>query len=161
MLLWHWVCVESPFSYFPQTLRQKHTHAHRRSRGTMEFLIFPKWQHGMEKVSTWRLTRTWHTHTHTCTVPCVWGVKCLLCVYVPSVCCWCQALMTRAPESECVCVSTTPDSDRLRPPVECSKLCTKYTLWRSNTHTHRACSGLVRVSVWFAAYHYALWGKPA
>lgn len=26
---------------------------------TMEFLIIPKWQHGMEKGSTWSLTGTW------------------------------------------------------------------------------------------------------
>lgn len=159
MLLWHWVCVESPFSYFPQTLRQKHTHAHRRSRGTMEFLIFPKWQHGMEKVSTWRLTRTWHTHTHMHSALCLRREVSAVCL-----CALCVLLVPSIDDQgarKWVCVSTTPDSDRLRPPVECSKLCTKYTLWRLNTHTHRACSGLVRVSVWFAAYHYALWGKPA
>ncbi len=94
-----------------------------------------------------------HTHTHACTALCVWGVKCLVCVNVPSVCSQCQALMTGAPEIVCACPlvcvkvcsleSTTPDSDRLRPSVESSRLRRVFSTHSTDrTHTHAVvCSG--------------------
>lgn len=45
-----------PFLLLP-TNSETETHTCTQEK-TMEFLIFPKWQDGMEKVSTWRLTRT-------------------------------------------------------------------------------------------------------
>ena len=75
------------------------SHRHRGGK-TMEFLVFPKWQHGMEigrhVEFNWYVTHT-HTHTNAC-------MKCLVCVNVPSECGRCQALMTGAPETLCVCV---------------------------------------------------------
>lgn len=85
-------------------------------------------------------------------------MKCLVCVNVPSECSQCQALMTGAPETVCVCQGVfSRDSDRLRSSVERSR--PRYTL-KIHTHTHTESSGVFRVSVWFGAYHYTLQGKP-
>lgn len=79
-------------------------------------------------------------------------MKCLVCVNVPSECSQCQALMTGAPETVCVCQGVfSRDSDRLRSSVERSR--PRYTL-KIHTHTHRVQWCVQGVSVvWSLSLH--------
>lgn len=119
-----------------------------------KFLIFPKWQHGMEKDMT-------HTHTHTHAWQCVSEAWSVWCVLMCPLCAAGAKHWWQGRQKLCVCVCPlvcvkvcsvkypTPDSDRLRSSVERSRLRRVFSIHSrdrthalKHTHTHAVvCSG--------------------
>lgn len=117
---------------------ETHTHTQNEGRKTMEFLVFPKWQHGMEKSSLF--------NTHACrSVSEAWSVCCVL---MCPLCATSAKHWWQGRQKLCVCAPTSVsegvfaqvhsswfreikfaggDGSRLRQAL-------KWTLWRLSAH---------------------------
>lgn len=138
--------VWNPLSPTSHRLSDTQTFKHTHQKGeTTEFLIYPKWQHGMEKGSTWRLTRTWHIHAWRL----VSEAQSVWCVLMCPLCAAAAKHWRQGRQKLCVCPpvcvrvcslkSTTSNSDWLRLAVEHSRLqrvLSEHPRDWTHTHTH-------------------------